>query len=144
MAHVRRIPNGRRPPRFGIKTSPQFTTYDDVLRVWREADEIPSIEHAWIFDHFIPRVPPAIDGQSSKAGRCSPRWRRRRHECGWAHGDRETVRIAVLANMAATVDHILHGRLELGIGAGWQPEEHAMYGIPLPPPAERIQRLGEA
>jgi alkanesulfonate monooxygenase SsuD/methylene tetrahydromethanopterin reductase-like flavin-dependent oxidoreductase (luciferase family) len=51
---------------------------------------------------------------------------------------------AVLAKMAATVDHIAHGRLDMGIGAGWMPAEHAMYGIPLPAPAERIQRLGEA
>jgi alkanesulfonate monooxygenase SsuD/methylene tetrahydromethanopterin reductase-like flavin-dependent oxidoreductase (luciferase family) len=43
--------------------------------------------------------------------------------------------------MAATVDHIAHGRLDVGIGAGWYPEEHAMYGIALPAPAERIERL---
>jgi hypothetical protein len=47
---------GKRPLRFGIKTYPQFTTYENVLRVWREADEIPSIEHAGVFDHFVPRV----------------------------------------------------------------------------------------
>jgi alkanesulfonate monooxygenase SsuD/methylene tetrahydromethanopterin reductase-like flavin-dependent oxidoreductase (luciferase family) len=51
---------------------------------------------------------------------------------------------ALLAKMAATVDHIAHGRLDVGIGAGWMPEEHAMYGIALPAPAERIQRLDEA
>jgi alkanesulfonate monooxygenase SsuD/methylene tetrahydromethanopterin reductase-like flavin-dependent oxidoreductase (luciferase family) len=48
--------DGKRPLRFGIKTSPQFTTYEEVLRVWREADEVPSIKHAWAFDHFVPRV----------------------------------------------------------------------------------------
>ena len=39
---------------------------------------------------------------------------------------------AVLANMAATLDLISEGRLVLGIGAGWQKNEHAAYGIPLP------------
>ena len=39
--------------RFGIKTAPQYTTYDDILRVWREADQIPVFEHAWVFDHLI-------------------------------------------------------------------------------------------
>ena len=43
--------------RFGIKTAQQFTTYDDILRVWLEADNIPIIEHAWAFDHFIPLGP---------------------------------------------------------------------------------------
>ena len=40
--------------RFGIKTAPQHTSYDDILRVWEEADAIPIIEHAWVFDHFVP------------------------------------------------------------------------------------------
>ena len=41
-------------PRFGIATAPQQVTYRDVLRVWREADTIPQIEHAWVFDHLLP------------------------------------------------------------------------------------------
>ena len=41
-------------PRFGIATAPQQVTYRDVLRVWREADSIPQIGHAWVFDHLLP------------------------------------------------------------------------------------------
>jgi hypothetical protein len=33
-------------PRFGIATAPQQVGYHDILRVWREADTIPQIEHA--------------------------------------------------------------------------------------------------
>lgn len=51
---------------------------------------------------------------------------------------------AVLAKMAATVDILAHGRLNFGIGTGWSEREHLAYGIPLPPPGERIRRLGEA
>ena len=51
---------------------------------------------------------------------------------------------AVVASMAATLDQISGGRVVLGIGAGWQPNEHAAYGIGLPDPAERIDALGEA
>ncbi|TMD44320.1 MAG: LLM class F420-dependent oxidoreductase [Chloroflexi bacterium] len=51
---------------------------------------------------------------------------------------------AVLAKMGATVDIISHGRLDFGIGAGWNELECRMYGIPLYPPGERIRRLGEA
>src|SRR5258708_12921025 len=39
---------------FGIKTRPQWTTFDDLVRVWREAEEEPLFEHAWLFDHFQP------------------------------------------------------------------------------------------
>jgi alkanesulfonate monooxygenase SsuD/methylene tetrahydromethanopterin reductase-like flavin-dependent oxidoreductase (luciferase family) len=51
---------------------------------------------------------------------------------------------AVVANWVATLDHITGGRAALGIGAGWQVNEHEQYGIELPPPGERIERLEEA
>jgi alkanesulfonate monooxygenase SsuD/methylene tetrahydromethanopterin reductase-like flavin-dependent oxidoreductase (luciferase family) len=35
-------------------TAPMQVDYHDVLRVWREADTIPEIEHAWLFDHLMP------------------------------------------------------------------------------------------
>ncbi len=38
----------------GIMTAPQQVDYDDVLRVWQEADAIAEIEHAWLFDHLMP------------------------------------------------------------------------------------------
>jgi len=51
---------------------------------------------------------------------------------------------AVLANIATTVDVISKGRLDFGIGAGWNELECSMYGIELYTPGERIRRLDEA
>lgn len=51
---------------------------------------------------------------------------------------------AVLANVAATVDHMSGGRLVVGIGGGWQRNEHAAYGIEFFDTGERLRRLGEA
>jgi alkanesulfonate monooxygenase SsuD/methylene tetrahydromethanopterin reductase-like flavin-dependent oxidoreductase (luciferase family) len=50
---------------------------------------------------------------------------------------------AVLANMAATADIISAGRLELGLGAGWNQQECDAYGIELPPMRERFDRFDE-
>ena len=51
---------------------------------------------------------------------------------------------AVLANMASTLDIVSGGRLELGIGAGWNEEESGAYGIELGTPSQRSDRFEEA
>lgn len=132
--------------RFGIKTAPQMTTYEDMLRVWQEADSIASIEHAWLFDHFMPI------GQNDPTGPCLEGWTllaafaavTKRLRVGLMVTGNTYRHPAVLANMAATIDVLSNGRLDFGIGAGWNELEHNAYGIPLYAPGERIRRLGEA
>ena len=50
---------------------------------------------------------------------------------------------ALLAKMAATVDHISHGRLDLGLGAAWHKSEARAYGIPLGSDKEKLDRFSE-
>jgi F420-dependent oxidoreductase-like protein len=130
---------------FGIKTVPQHTTYEDMLRVWLEADSIPSIEHAWLFDHFMPLgndyTGPCLEGWTLLAAYAAVT---KRIRLGLMVTGNTYRNPAVLANMAATVDIISGGRLDFGIGAGWNEREHSSYGIPLYAAGERIRRLGEA
>ena len=51
---------------------------------------------------------------------------------------------ALMAKMAATIDVVSHGRVMLGIGAGWNVREHEAYGWEFPPMRERSDRLEEA
>jgi F420-dependent oxidoreductase-like protein len=51
---------------------------------------------------------------------------------------------AVLAKQASTADVVSGGRIVLGLGAGWQQNEHDRYGIELPPVRERLDRFAEA
>ncbi len=130
---------------FGIKTAPQHTTYEDMLAVWREADAIPAFEHAWLFDHFMPLgkdpTGPCLEGWTLLAAYAAQTERLR---VGLMVTGNTYRHPAVLANMGATVDVISRGRLDFGIGAGWNELEHTAYGIPLYKPGERIARLAEA
>ena len=131
--------------RWGIKTSPQHTTYDAILEVWQEADRNPAFEHAWLFDHFNPI-------QGSLDGPCFEGWtmlaalaaQTSRLRLGLMVAGNTYRHPAVHAHMAATVDVISNGRLDFGVGAGWNEYEHNSMGIPLYAPGERIRRLGEA
>jgi F420-dependent oxidoreductase-like protein len=50
---------------------------------------------------------------------------------------------ALLANAAATADHVSGGRIELGLGAGWMEREHRAYGFPFPETGVRVEMLAE-
>lgn len=131
--------------RFGIKTSPQNTTWPDMLAVWQAADDIELFESAWTFDHFYPIF-------SDPDGPCMEGWitltalaqATRRLRVGVLVTGNVYRHPAVLANMAATLDIVSGGRLELGLGAGWNELECAAYGIDLPPLGERFDRFDEA
>ncbi|MFT4037105.1 MAG: LLM class F420-dependent oxidoreductase [Thermomicrobiales bacterium] len=133
------------PLRWGIKTSPQHTTYEDIVRVWREADATPVFEHAWLFDHLNPIQGdldgPCLEGWTTLAALAAETERLR---LGLMVAGNTYRHPAVHAHMAATVDVISGGRLDFGVGAGWNVYEHESMGIPLYPPGERIRRLGEA
>lgn len=116
-----------------------------MLEVWQAADATPVFEHAWLFDHFAPIFSdvdgPCLEGWTLLAALAA---QTRRIRIGQMVTGNTYRHPAVLAHMAATVDVISNGRLDLGLGAGWNEYEHASMGIPLYAPGERIRRLGEA
>jgi len=131
--------------RFAIKTVPQHTTWSDMLAVWRAADEIEVFESGWTFDHFYPIF-------SDSTGACLEGWvtlaalaqATRRLRLGVMVTGILYRHPAVLANMAATLDIVSGGRLELGLGAGWNTEECDAYGIELGSLRQRFDRFDEA
>lgn len=131
--------------RFAFKTSPQNTTWSDMLAVWRAADDIDVFESGWTFDHFYPIFSepsgPCLEGWTTLTALAQATTRLR---LGTLVTGIHYRHPAVLANMAAALDVISGGRLELGIGAGWNEEESGAYGIELGSIKERFDRFEEA
>lgn len=131
--------------RFGFKTSPQNTTWDDMLAVWRAADDIDLFESGWTFDHFYPifsdSTGPCLEGWTVTAALAQAT---RRVRLGLLVTGIHYRHPAVLANVATALDHVSRGRLELGVGAGWNEEESRAYGIELGSLTERFDRFDEA
>ncbi|RSD15403.1 LLM class F420-dependent oxidoreductase [Amycolatopsis eburnea] len=131
--------------RFAIKTSPQNTEWADMLAVWQAADEIELFESGWTFDHFYPIF-------SDPTGPCLEGWvtltalaqATKRLRVGTLVSGIHYRHPALLANMAATLDIVSGGRLEIGIGAGWNEEESGAYGMELGTVKERSDRFEEA
>jgi F420-dependent oxidoreductase-like protein len=115
--------------------------------VWQAADDIELFESAWNFDHFEPILGKPRDGDCLEAwtmlGAMAQATRRIR--LGVMVTGIPYRHPAVLANMAATVDVLSGGRLELGLGAGWNTDEAGAYGIDLGATlTERFDRFDEA
>jgi alkanesulfonate monooxygenase SsuD/methylene tetrahydromethanopterin reductase-like flavin-dependent oxidoreductase (luciferase family) len=143
---------------FGIKTSPMHTTYDRILRTWQQADEVPEIEHAWLWDHMLPvsgpKDGPIFEGWTLLAALAA---QTRRLRLGLLVTNNQIRQPTVLGKIASTLDVISGGRLILGIGAGGTlpagtpvtPDQHPglaeylAYGLPVTTPAEGLARLAE-
>jgi len=120
---------------------------DEILDLARFADDTGWFGF-WFADHYMANT----GDESMKEGDC--------HEC-WSilpavAAVTSKIRLgplvaptsihhpALLANRAATIDHLSNGRMVLGLGAGWQINEHAAYGFELERPGPRVSRFEEA
>lgn len=118
--------------------------WEDILGICRHAEQT-GWDGVYVADHFMPNTPDAV-------GPTNECWT----TMGALAASVPRVRIgtlvtgntyrhpAVLAKMAANVDMISGGRLILGLGSGWQENEHAAYGIPFHTVGGRLNRLNEA
>jgi alkanesulfonate monooxygenase SsuD/methylene tetrahydromethanopterin reductase-like flavin-dependent oxidoreductase (luciferase family) len=138
---------------FGIKTSQMGVTYGQILRVWREADELAVFEHAWLWDHMVPLRGDirgaALEAWTLLAALAAQTSRLRLGVIVTSNRLRSPT---LLAKMAATVDQIADGRLVLGIGAGGSRvavqnpavREFEAYGVPLVSPGEAAADLAQS
>lgn len=131
--------------RLTFKTNPAENRWEDILRMWTDADGMDIVDGGYLFDHFYP-----IYG--NPAGPCFEGWTALSFLAGVTKRLRLGLMVtavpyrhpALLANMAATFDVFSGGRLDLGLGAGWMQQEADEYGIPLLPIKQRLDQFEEA
>ena len=136
---------------FGSQLHNQATTWEAIKATLQTMDA-GRWSSAWFYDHFIPpfsftaevmehdRIA-TFEGWSLLSGAAAVTNRLR---LGLLVAGNTYRNPALLAKMAATVDHISNGRLEIGIGAAWNIREHQAYGWEFPSAKERSDRLEEA
>jgi probable F420-dependent oxidoreductase len=139
--------------------------YRDMVAVSQTAEEY-GFDSVWLCDHFLTVSPDdyvkdaGIAGDTGVSDQGAPPRSLPLLE-GWTALTalaRDTTRLrlgtsvlcnsyrhpSVLAKMAATLDVISEGRLDLGLGAGWFQREFEAYGIPFPPVRDRVSALDES
>jgi alkanesulfonate monooxygenase SsuD/methylene tetrahydromethanopterin reductase-like flavin-dependent oxidoreductase (luciferase family) len=132
--------------RFSVWPTPQ-RDWEEVrdLALWADSGPWRGI---WYADHFMPNT----DDESTKSGSIGECWSMiaaiaaitKNLRIGSLVSPTTFRHPAVLANVAATIDRICNGRSILGIGAGWQINEHRAYGVDMLRPADRVDRFEEA
>lgn len=134
----------RHPIRFGIQSGQQNIEWERLLRLWRDADGW-GYDSLWNFDHFFPiftdPTGPCLEGWTtlSALGQAT-----RRARVGHMVNGITYRNPCVLAKMAATLDHVTGGRLNLGLGAGWFELEHRAFGVDFKSVPGRLRALDEA
>src|SRR6266700_5474850 len=136
------IPNGWKMNLAMIKDPVE--AYEAMTNVAKAADE-DGYESIWMVDHFhtvpTPSQEVTFESWMTLAALARDTRRVRIGQIVTCNGYRNP---ALLAKMASTVDALSHGRLNLGIGAGWYEHEYRAYGFPYPDTGERLRRLREA
>lgn len=131
-----------------------FAVWPSFERDWEETlalarwSESAGFRSYWYADHLMPNT----DDGSPDPGRAFECWTVLTAVGALVPRIRLTSMVSpvtihhpvVLAKRATTLDHITGGRVTLGIGAGWQVNEHAAYGFDLPEPGPRVTRFAAA
>jgi len=125
----------------GIETEAQWPA---ILSVAKKIEEL-GYESVWVYDHFhtvpVPTQEVTYEAWTLMAALAATTDTVRLGQMCTCNGYRPP---SYLAKVAASIDAISGGRLEMGIGAGWYEHEYDGYGYPFPKASVRIGELGEA
>jgi len=119
-------------------------SWPQIVEQWQLAEEL-GFDSVWLFDHFMALYGdpdgPCLETSTLLAALSLKTSRVKVGVLVYGNTHRHP---AILAKEIVTVDHISGGRAILGIGAGWNEQEHKAYSIPFPPARDRVELLDES
>jgi F420-dependent oxidoreductase-like protein len=127
-------------PFYAFQENQKATQFNHILDIVLESERL-GYHSVWLDDHLMFGKTSILESWTTLSALASLT---KKIKLGTMVTSNAFRNPALLAKMAATVDVISGGRLELGIGAGVQKEEHEAYGFPFPKPSIRIDRLKES
>jgi F420-dependent oxidoreductase-like protein len=135
------IPQGWRFDLVGVEPARQWATMRDLVT---DVDQRPGFESLWVYDHFH-TTPQPSDQATHEAWTLMSAFAAvtDRIRLGQMCTCMSYRNPAYLAKVAATVDHVSGGRVEMGIGAGWYEHEWRAYGYGFPEARDRLGMLRE-
>lgn len=129
---------------FGVQIEPQYGFTYEAIRKIADACESLNFESIWVSDHLFMTTDsvdiPCLECWSTLTALARDTTKLR---FGPMVSSQSYRNPALMANIAATIDHVSNGRLYFGIGAGWKEVEYRAYGYPYPRPVIRIRQLAE-
>lgn len=132
------------PVQFGMITGQHHLSWEQVRSGWQLAEEL-GFDNLYLFDHFTglygSEDAPCLEASTLLAGLARETHRANIGVMVYGNTHRHP---AILAKEIVTIDHLSGGRAVLGIGAGWNENEHRWYGIDLPTPGARVRQFDEA
>ena len=131
-----------RPRTFGIQTI-QHWTWEETRARWAWFEHL-GFDSLWLTDHFVRTAHPDSPYFEAWTLLSALAVVVERPRIGVLVSSNTFRHPSLLAKQAVTLDHISHGRLELGLGAGWYVPEHEMFGLEFPETRERVDRYEEA
>ena len=138
------MPTAKNPLRYGLKFSQQVHPIDVQRDVWRIADQA-GFDHVWGFDHLLALgsdpAAPIFDGWTFLGAMAAITKRAR---IGLNVTGNLYRHPGLMAKIAVTVDHLSNGRLEFGIGTGWNEPEFTQFALPFPSAGDRVTMLDES
>jgi alkanesulfonate monooxygenase SsuD/methylene tetrahydromethanopterin reductase-like flavin-dependent oxidoreductase (luciferase family) len=130
------------PLLFGMQTVPT-RPYDELVSFWQQYEAL-GFDSLWLPDHFVPVFRPQNPMMEAWTLLAAMAAVTERVRLGILVSCNTFRHPALVAKQAMTIDHVSHGRLEFGLGAGWVEFEHEMFGLRYPDNAERVAMYKEA